>query len=95
MDFEIVEDFSEIEEPDVLHGGSVTNGEELEDVELFHCNYCGSCIDPDTCVFGVSCPKCNAPERQLCREQSGSNRLVGLHEERWRLAKGREYAWRD
>lgn len=100
MDFEIVEDISEIEasdyKHDVLHGGSASIFEEEEEdtVELHHCNFCGSCVDPDTCVFGIVCPKCDAPQKQLCRLERGSNKLVGLHEERWRAAKGREYAWR-
>lgn len=97
MDFEIVEDISEVEEIEEDSSFSLTSTiieEEPDDVILLHCDYCGSCVDPDTCVFSIVCPKCNSPQRELCREREAGNKLVGLHEERWRAAKGREYAWR-
>lgn len=90
MDFEVIDDLSEIETDDSF---SITTEEEDDSTVLLSCNYCGSCTDPDTCVFGIVCPECNSPVKELCREPV-SNKLVGLHEQRWRTAKGREYAWR-
>lgn len=95
--FEIVEDLTELEtttssrsRPKRIEHNFV-GYEEVEDVVLLDCIHCGSCVDPDTCVWSVVCPKCNSGPSQLCKEGS---RLVGLHEERWELAKGTELAWR-
>lgn len=97
MDFEIVDDLSEIEPEQYSREKKVKHESQYmgydEPVNLLDCPHCGSCVDPDTCVWGIVCPKCNAGQSQLCRTTAGT--LTGLHEERWRLAKGREYAWRE
>lgn len=54
-------------------------------VEVFVCPHCGSCEDPEHCVWGVQCPECYAPPHQHCLDDRGA--MTGLHQERWDYAR--------
>jgi len=51
------------------------------DEEVFVCPHCGSCKDPDHCVWGVQCPECFSPPHELCLDERGAK--TGLHQARW------------
>jgi hypothetical protein len=55
--------------------------------EVFDCQWCGCCPNPEHCVWSVTCPLCNAVAKKHCVEGS---KLVGLHRERWSHA-GRSF----
>lgn len=98
--FEVVEDLTELETTKVSRSRpksftvNFIPSDAEENIELLHCIHCGYCTSPDTCVWGVVCPECNSAPKELCTVPGTNGRYTGLHEERWRLAKGIEYAWR-
>ena len=53
------------------------------------CDVCGWCATPGRCVWSVTCPRCEAAPGDPCRTPS-TNRLEGLHAERWE-AVGLDY----
>lgn len=63
----------------VVARGVITD--EDDGIEVFICEHCGSCEDPQHCVWGVQCPKCFAPPHEHCLDDRGA--LTGLHQERW------------
>jgi hypothetical protein len=55
------------------------------DGETYPCAGCGHCDQPGKCPQSVTCPKCGSAMATLCKE---GTRLVGFHEERWKLSGG-------
>lgn len=56
-------------------------------VEVFGCDSCGSCCNPNRCVSSVACPLCGSQTGNLCLDGRGG--LTGYHEARWQLVKER------
>lgn len=52
-------------------------------IETKLCTSCGNCVDPEHCVWSITCPVCGSPPKENCHE---GTKLVGLHEERWNHA---------
>lgn len=50
---------------------------------MLDCPHCGSCADPDHCVWAIACPACGAGPGEQCRRPGG---LAPLHRERWDAA---------
>ena len=62
--------------------------DESDDVEMFVCPHCGTCEDPEHCVWGIQCPECCSPPHEHCLDPRGAK--TGLHQARWDLA-GRDW----
>lgn len=54
--------------------------------EVFDCEWCGCCPDPEHCVWSVTCPICQAIPKQHCKQ---GTKIIGLHAERWEYGKNR------
>jgi hypothetical protein len=53
--------------------------------DVFDCEWCGCCPDPEHCVWSVTCPICESLPKKHCVE---GTKLIGLHRERWEYAGG-------
>lgn len=70
---------------ELISGSQTPQADEYDGPKMQLCPHCGSCADPEHCVWGVQCPKCFAPPHQHCLDDRGA--LTGLHQERWDYAK--------